>query len=372
MSVAAFTEAPTAIDFSIPLAGRELVPFVSLEERAVSIRNNYYASLHAELDASEYRQSAGCELMAVKALLAHGEWLPWLKANFKFTAREAQRLIRCAEEATPDGRQRLEAELEARREKAKAKYDKRVAFQHPPAPEPIEVEVEVEEIEVKVAAVDEESDDDALRFFHNDARKWCEQFSDQTIVALIEQINVFVADRHEDIARFITQYRRGDDLRILDICERFSGAARGDDERGAVLDALKEIKVAEHIKAVRDGGRSTGHISVTAFCHWAISQVAPTGDVATFFAMLLRVETAEGQPAILQARDQLQRFAFKGRDVWAGRQAEIILRAWIAYRTGAESFQWKGKKLPTFDDLRAFTHRDAFPVAAAAAERIAA
>jgi Protein of unknown function (DUF3102) len=149
----ASAEAPTTdIDLSIPLAGRELVPFVSLEERAVSIRKNYMASLNAELDASMYRQNAGHELMAVKALLAHGDWLPWLKANFRFTAREAQRLIRCAEESTIDGRQRLEAESAARRERAKSKCDSPVVFEQPPAPAPEPIKPAVERVSAPVNA----------------------------------------------------------------------------------------------------------------------------------------------------------------------------------------------------------------------------
>jgi hypothetical protein len=90
--------------------GRELVPFVSLEDRAASIRSYFVKSLNAELDASDYRCAAGRELLAVRALLNHGEWLPWLRANFPWSIREAQRLIRCEMERTPEGRGRLDSE----------------------------------------------------------------------------------------------------------------------------------------------------------------------------------------------------------------------------------------------------------------------
>lgn len=50
------------------------------------------------MTAVQYAAKCGEKLIQAKAACAHGEWLPWLEANCKVTARQSQRYIRLASE----------------------------------------------------------------------------------------------------------------------------------------------------------------------------------------------------------------------------------------------------------------------------------
>jgi hypothetical protein len=199
--------------------------------------------------------------------------------------------------------------------------------------------------------------DRVLLFYHrHDGDRWCDGSSDQSIASLIADLKAHVETRREDIARFIVQYRAGLPIHILDFCARLSGAIRQDDERKAVLAALKEVKVADHLAAVGKGG-DLGRLSVMAFCHWALSQIAEAAEVETFFAALIDDEIEhDDQPIIHQARAQLIHQARSKKHVNSpyapNNQAGIILQAWIERRTGSK-FDGKSGRLPTLEDLGA-------------------
>jgi hypothetical protein len=53
--------------------------------------------IHASLvEMSDRENRIGHELIAIKKLLPHGQWLPWLAAEFTWTARQAQYFMRAA------------------------------------------------------------------------------------------------------------------------------------------------------------------------------------------------------------------------------------------------------------------------------------
>ena len=49
--------------------------------------NGAYQQMHPSVGEAV---AIGIELMAAKEKLKHGEWLPWLRANVKFSPRTAQ------------------------------------------------------------------------------------------------------------------------------------------------------------------------------------------------------------------------------------------------------------------------------------------
>jgi hypothetical protein len=192
----------------------------------------------------------------------------------------------------------------------------------------------------------------ALFYRVHDGDRWRDGSSDQSIASLIADLKAHVETRREDIARFIVQYRAGMPIHILDFCARLSGAMRQDDERKAVLAAVKEVKVTDHLAAVGKGG-DLGRLSVMAFCHWALSQVAEASEVEAFFAALMDDEIKhDDQPIIHQARAQLIHQARSKKHVNSpyapDRQAWIILQAWIECRTGSKS---ESGRLPTLEEL---------------------
>jgi hypothetical protein len=215
----------------------------------------------------------------------------------------------------------------------------------------------------KVSHAVEDADDDdpggrLLLFYHrHDVDRWCDGSSDQSIASLIAGLKTHVEIRREDIAGFIVQYQAGIPIHILDFCARMSSAIRQDDWRKAVVATVKEVKVANHLAAVGKGG-DLGRLSVMAFCHWAISQVAEASEVEAFFAALMDdAIKQDDQPILHQARSQLIHQTRSKKQVNSPyapyRQAWIILQAWIEYRTGAK-FEGKSGRLPTLEDLGAF------------------
>ena len=200
--------------------------------------------------------------------------------------------------------------------------------------------------------------DDRLFLFYDrhDGDRWCDGSSDQSIASLIADLKAHVETRREDIAGFIVQYQAGIPIHILDFCARLSGAMRQDNWRKAVVATLKEVKVADHLAAVGSGG-DLGRLSVTAFCHWAISQVAEASEVKAFFAALMDDEIKhDDQPIIHQARARLIHQARSKKHVNSpyapNRQAGIILQAWIECRTGGKYDRNSGE-LPTLEELGA-------------------
>ena len=94
-----------------------------------------------------------------------------------------------------------------------------------------------------------------MRFYHHhDGERRCDGSSDQSIASLIADLKANVEIRREDIAWFIVQYRVGLPIHIPDFCVRMSSAMSQDDWAKAVLAALEEVKVADHLAAVGKGG----------------------------------------------------------------------------------------------------------------------
>jgi hypothetical protein len=68
-----------------------------LDELAVEIRHDIEAADHHWQSAVKHAIRAGEGLIAAKALVKHGEWLPWLAANFRgFSERSASNYMRLA------------------------------------------------------------------------------------------------------------------------------------------------------------------------------------------------------------------------------------------------------------------------------------
>lgn len=64
---------------------------------AADIDRHHAAARAAATEAVNHAMEAGKLLLQVKASLGHGEWLSWLAANVKVSARQAQRYIAVAE-----------------------------------------------------------------------------------------------------------------------------------------------------------------------------------------------------------------------------------------------------------------------------------
>ena len=137
--------------------GRELVPFVSLDDRAASINRHIDLIAKADATASRHRIRAGQELLEVRAILAHGEWLPWCKANIKRGPRDVQKLLKIAGAADPAAAH-AEENAQRRATARTIKYATVAHLESPPPPcspvvEPSVVEV-VGGIEARAAKAD--------------------------------------------------------------------------------------------------------------------------------------------------------------------------------------------------------------------------
>jgi hypothetical protein len=109
-------EAPTAIDFSVPLAGRELVPVLrapTLEDLVGEINRHIDMSLKAESSANSHRLRAGQHLIEARKLVPAREWQAWCAANIKRGHRDVQRLMKISGAEAP------EAALKQERAKAR-------------------------------------------------------------------------------------------------------------------------------------------------------------------------------------------------------------------------------------------------------------
>jgi hypothetical protein len=69
----------------------------SLDQLAERIGVEHKAAYGAAREALEHARMAGQLLTEAKQLVPHGQWLPWLKENFEFTARTAQGYMRLVE-----------------------------------------------------------------------------------------------------------------------------------------------------------------------------------------------------------------------------------------------------------------------------------
>lgn len=64
--------------------------------RAAEINSEHRAAFGKAREALEHARRAGELLLQVKAEAGHGEWLPWVEANCKFSERTAQGYMRLA------------------------------------------------------------------------------------------------------------------------------------------------------------------------------------------------------------------------------------------------------------------------------------
>ena len=78
-----------------------MIPQRSLSDRAAKVNEYHNSAAAAYAQASYFAVLCGLELLAARAQVHHGEWLPWIAANCEFNERTAQRYISIAELAMP-------------------------------------------------------------------------------------------------------------------------------------------------------------------------------------------------------------------------------------------------------------------------------
>lgn len=69
----------------------------AVDSTAAAIEHHHQLALRHASTAVEHAREAGRLLLAVKAGLAHGDWLPWLSSNVTVSPRQAQRYMRAAQ-----------------------------------------------------------------------------------------------------------------------------------------------------------------------------------------------------------------------------------------------------------------------------------
>ena len=74
-----------------------LTPAADLARLARRINAAHAAAERSFRAGLEHARAAGALLAAAKAQLGHGEWLPWLRANVRFSVRTVQLYMRLAE-----------------------------------------------------------------------------------------------------------------------------------------------------------------------------------------------------------------------------------------------------------------------------------
>jgi predicted nucleic acid-binding protein len=71
----------------------------SLADLATQANENHQLAESTAGSALEYARKSGAALMEAKALLPHGEWLPWVESNFKGSRRAAQKYMQLSSNA---------------------------------------------------------------------------------------------------------------------------------------------------------------------------------------------------------------------------------------------------------------------------------
>jgi Protein of unknown function (DUF3102) len=79
------------IDCRAEVAGSNRLPVL-----AATINEHLEAAETATRRGLEHAIAAGLLLIEAKELVAHGEWIPWLKANCRLSPRQAQVYMRLA------------------------------------------------------------------------------------------------------------------------------------------------------------------------------------------------------------------------------------------------------------------------------------
>jgi hypothetical protein len=100
------------------VASGAIVPFVSLEDRAASIRSHITAALEALETADSHRIRAGQELIDARRLVEPGKWIEWCVTNIGRSRQDIARLIKIASAADPKAA--LEQERSTRRDGMRA------------------------------------------------------------------------------------------------------------------------------------------------------------------------------------------------------------------------------------------------------------
>jgi hypothetical protein len=107
----------------------------TLDERAAEINRLFDRADQADIRANHQRLAAGAELIAAKALVRHGEWQAWCKANIQRSAGDIRKVMHMA--GAEDPMAELEAER-ARTRKAVANLRSKSGLRKPLLPEPME------------------------------------------------------------------------------------------------------------------------------------------------------------------------------------------------------------------------------------------
>jgi hypothetical protein len=78
-----------------------LAPFVSLDERAASIRLHIASARQLDVEAAGHRIQAGLELIEARRLVEPGRWIEWCNANIRRSRQDIAQLIKIASAADP-------------------------------------------------------------------------------------------------------------------------------------------------------------------------------------------------------------------------------------------------------------------------------
>jgi hypothetical protein len=83
------------------VASGALIPFVSLDERAASIRLHIASARQLDAEAAGHRIQAGLELIEARRLVETGRWIEWCNANIRRSRQDIAQLIKIASATDP-------------------------------------------------------------------------------------------------------------------------------------------------------------------------------------------------------------------------------------------------------------------------------
>jgi hypothetical protein len=95
------------------VASGALIPFVSLDDRAASIRLHIASARQLDAEAAAHRIQAGLELIEARRLVEPGRWIEWCSANIRRSRQDIAQLIKIASADDP------QAALEVSRSRAR-------------------------------------------------------------------------------------------------------------------------------------------------------------------------------------------------------------------------------------------------------------
>jgi hypothetical protein len=116
------------------VASGALIPFLSLDDRAASIRLHIASARQLDASAAGHRIQAGLELIEARRLVEPGRWIEWCNANIRRSRQDIAQLIKIASADDPQAALEVSRARARNSMKASRAHVSNVAYMPSPSP----------------------------------------------------------------------------------------------------------------------------------------------------------------------------------------------------------------------------------------------